>query len=309
MQDKATAGKQWAGNTFGTGFMHRSLVGMLRHSDVRLYYAFAAILVVPFCLVFSPGARWAYRYFRRRQGYGRLRSLLMTYKNHVLFSQVVIDKFALYAGKRMALRVEGYDVFKRLAAQPEGFVMLSAHVGCYEMAGYELTSDSKPFNALVFAGEKASVMQGRQRLFSANNIRMIPVGSGMSHLFEIDRALSQGEIVSLPADRVFGSSKTITVSLLGAPAQLPAGPFTVAAMRGLSVIAVNVMKTSLRGYTAYVSELDYDRQAPRRQQLRQIADAYAAQLDRMLGLYPCQWYNYYDFWTCPSTPSTPPAKS
>lgn len=290
------AAKEWQGDTFGNNRMHRWLIAMLRHSDVRLYYAFAAVFVIPVCLVVSPGARYAFRYFRQRWHEGVVKALWHTYVNHVLFSQVVIDRFAMYAGKRMRLKVEHYDVFKRLAAADDGFVMLSAHVGCYEMAGYELVSDRKPFNALVYGGEKASVMAGRQQLFGHNNIRMMAIRPDMSHLFEMNNALARGEIVSIPGDRVYGSPRTLTVSLLGAPAQLPMGPFQVPVMRGLDVIAVNVMKTSATGYTAYVEPLDYDRQASRKVQVQQLADAYAKALDRVLHRYPTQWYNYYDFW-------------
>lgn len=290
------AEKEWAGNTFGNGFMHRWLIRILRHSDVRLWYAFAAVFVIPFCLVFSSGAKTTWHYFRHRQKYGRWKSFRMTYVNHVLFAQVVIDKFAMYAGKKMQLKVENYDLFKQLAAHREGFVMLSAHIGNYEMAGYELVSDRKPFNALVYAQEKEAVMQGRTSLFTGNNIRMIPITSNMSYLFKIDRALGNGEIVSIPADRVFGSTKTVTVSLLGADARLPFGPFSVPAMRELDVIAVNVMKTSIKGYTAYVTRLEYDKQAPRKRQVQQLADSYARELERMLTLYPAQWYNYFEFW-------------
>lgn len=290
------AEKEWAGNTFGTGFMHRSLISMLKYTDVRIWYAFSAIFIIPFCLIFSPGAKTTWHYFRRHQKYGRWKSLLMTYVNHVLFAQVVIDKFAMYAGKKMKLKVENYDLFKQLAAKEKGFVMLSAHIGCYEMAGYELVSDRKPLNALVFAGEKASVMQGRTKLFTGNNIKMIPLTSDMSYLFKIDQALAGGEIVSIPADRVFGSAKTVKVKLLGADADLPWGPFSVPAMRGLEVIAVNVMKTSVKGYTAYVTRLDYDKDASRKQQVQQLADNYAKELERMLNRYPAQWYNYFEFW-------------
>lgn len=288
--------KEWAGNTFGTAFMHRWLVRILRHSDVRIWYVFADIFVLPFCMLLSHGARTARHYFRRRCGYGRWKSLWMTYLNHMLFAQVVIDKFALYAGKRMKLDVVNGDTFRRLASRKEGFVILSAHIGNYEMAGYELLSDKKPFNALVYGQEKATVMQGRQNLFSGNNIRMIPIQSDMSHLFRMEQALAAGEIVSIPGDRVFGSPRTVTISLLGSTAAIPAGPFSVAAMRGLDVIAVNVMKTSTRGYTAYVTPLHYDKDQKRRTQIQQLADGYAAELERMLRMYPAQWYNYFEFW-------------
>ena len=164
------------------------------------------------------------------------------------------------------------------------------------MAGYELLSDKKPFNALVYGQEKATVMQGRQNLFSGNNIRMIPIQSDMSHLFRMEQALAAGEIVSIPGDRVFGSPRTVSISLLGSTAEIPAGPFSVAAMRGLDVIAVNVMKTSMRGYTAYVTPLHYDKDQKRRTQIQQLADGYAAELEHMLRMYPAQWYNYFEFW-------------
>ncbi len=288
--------KQWAGNTFGTTTMHRWLVKVLRHSDPRIWYVFNDIFVVPMCMLLSPGARVAWHYFRRRWHYGLLKAAWMTFYNHVLFAQVVIDKFALYAGKRMHINIVNYDLFQRLASQKAGFVILSAHIGNYEMAGYELVSDKKRFNALVYGQEKATVMEGRQGLFSGNNIRMIPIQSDMSHLFTMEKALAGGEIVSIPGDRVFGSPRTVTINLLSSPADIPVGPFSVAAMRGLDVVALNVMKTSTRGYTAYVTPLSYDKSQPRRVQVRQLADAYAAELERMLHMYPAQWFNYFEFW-------------
>lgn len=289
-------GKEWAGDTFGAGFMHRWLIRLLGKTDVCLWYCFTAAFIIPVCLVFSNGAKTAYRYFRQRHKYSCFKSIWMTYVNHVYFSQVVIDKFALYAGKRMKLNVENYDTFKQLAAGKEGFVILSAHIGCYEMAGYELISDQKSFNALVFAGEKETIMKGRNKLFSSNNIKMIPIEPGMSHLLKISQALADGEIVSIPADRVYGSPRTVKVSLLDAMAELPSGPFSIPAMYGTDVIAVNVMKTNLKGYTAYVTRLPYDKHAPRKLQTRQLAEAYATELDKMLHRYPTQWYNYFDFW-------------
>lgn len=288
--------KQWAGTTYGNGLMHRWLIRVLRWMDVRMLYAFSALFIVPVCLLLNASRRIIYRYFRQRQGYGRLKAAWQTYKNHCLFSQVVIDRFAMYAGKRFAIDIDGLDHFRQLAAKPEAFMLFSAHIGNYELAGYSLVSDSKPINALVFFGEKQSVMQHREEMFADTHVRMIPASQDMSYLFQIDYAIGQGEIISMPADRLFGSSKTIGVTLLGAEASLPLGPFSVATMRGLDVLAVNVMKIGMRHYRIHVTPLSYDRQAPRKQQMQQMATAYAAELNRMLTMYPAQWYNFFDFW-------------
>lgn len=287
---------EWNGTTYGSGAMHRWLIRLLRYSDVRIWYAFSAVFVIPFCLIFSGTTRYIRDYFRYRHHYGWLKTWWSTYINFCLFGQVVIDRFALYAGKKFKLHVNDYQLFDSLAHKAEGFVVLSAHVGCYEMAGYELVADTKPFNALVFAGEKASVMTNRARIFKANNLRMIPISGDMSHLFRLNEALDANEIVSIPGDRALGSRRTVSVNLLGAKANLPYGPFSVPAMRGLNVLAINVMKTAARQYTVFVKQLHYDKTATRQQQVQQLADGYAAELSRLLMAFPTQWYNYFDFW-------------
>lgn len=291
------AEQEWAGTTYGNAWMHKWLIRMLRHIDVRILYLFVAIFVIPVCLVLNPSRGIAYRYFRHRIGYGRLKSAWKTYVNHCLFGQVVVDKFAMYAGKKFDVEVENYNEFhERASREEEGFVQLSAHVGNYEIAGYTLVCQNKRLNALVFAGEKASVMQNRSKMFADTNINMIAIQPDMSHLFEIDKALADGEIVSMPADRINGSQKCIEHDFLGAKAKFPLGPFSVATMRGLDVLAVNVMKDSLTSYKIYVTPLAYDKEASRQEQIRQLSSAYVAELEKRVWQYPTQWYNYFEFW-------------
>lgn len=290
------AAQKWAGTTYGNNWMHKWLIRMLRYMDIRVLYVFTAVFVIPVCLLLNPSRGIAYRYFRQRMGYGRLKSTWKTYVNHCLFAQVVIDKFAMYAGRKFDIEIENYDMFLDLAAQREGFVQLSAHIGNYEIAGYTLVVENKRFNALVFAGEKASVMENRDKMFAGTNISMITTKPDMSHLFEIDSALAEGEIVSMPADRINGSPKYIEHDFLGAKAKFPLGPFSVATMRGLDVLAVNVMKTSPKGYKIYVAPLRYDKSATRQEQIRQLSEAYVAELEKRVRQYPTQWYNYFEFW-------------
>ncbi|MBQ7684398.1 MAG: lipid A biosynthesis acyltransferase, partial [Bacteroidaceae bacterium] len=59
------AEKQWAGTTFGNGWMHKWLIRILRYTDVRLLYAFVALTIVPVCLVMrAKGRGIIYRYLR-----------------------------------------------------------------------------------------------------------------------------------------------------------------------------------------------------------------------------------------------------
>lgn len=288
--------KKWADTTYGNDWMHKWLIQMLQYADVRVFYVFVALFIIPVCLVLSPSRRIIYRYLHERMHFGRIRSMWYTYLNHCLFGQVVIDKFAMYGGKRFDIRIVGYDSYQKLLDQPEAFLQLSSHIGNYEIAGYSLKADRKAFNALVYFGEKESVMKNRDKILKDANIRMIPVSPDMSHLFDINAALSRGEVVSMPADRIWGSPKRITKSFLGANASFPYGPFSIATMRSLNVMTVNVMKTAMCQYTIYITPLHYDKEARRKVQIEQLFSAYLCELEKMLRQYPEQWYNYFDFW-------------
>ena len=288
--------KKWAGTTYGNGWMHAWLIKLLKYIDNRILYVFVAIFVIPVCLAINPSCGITYRYFRRHHEYGKLKSAWKTYVNHCLFGQVVIDKFAMYAGKRFKVTVDGYEHYKELAKKNTGFIQLSSHVGNYEIAGYTLKADNKRFNALVFFGEKASVMQNRMKLFSGTNINMIAIRPDMGHLFEIDEALTRGETVSMPADRVFGSPKRITKEFLNGKADFPYGPFSVATMRSLDVITVHVIKTAWNSYRIIVTPLLYNKEAPRRQQIDELSNNYVHELERVVRQFPTQWYNYFEFW-------------
>lgn len=289
--------KKWAGTTYGNGWMHEWLIRILKHTDVRIWYVFASLFVVPVCLILNPSFGIAYRYFRKRHGFSPVKSFWKTYVNHCLFSQVVIDKFAMYAGKKFNVVIKGYENYTKLCDGNDGFILLSSHIGNYEIAGYTLVAEKKPFNALVFYGEKESVMNNRNKMFSETHIRMIPVKDDMSHLFVINDALQKGEVVSMPADRIFGSKKSISKVFLGAMADFPMGPYSIATMRGLDVLAVNVMKLSLKSYRIFVTPLTYDKTASRKEQMEELSEKYVRELEQMVKSYPTQWYNYFEFWT------------
>lgn len=287
---------EWSGKTDGQPWMQRSLIAMFRILPLWLLYGVMAF-VVPFYMLFSrKGYQAMYGFFRVRMGYGRWKSFWSVYANHFRFGQIILDRFGAYAGKKYHFEIDGMPLMDALEAQPEGFLLLSSHVGNYEMAGYMLHSKSKRFNALVFAGETETVMENRQRIFSQNNISMIPVREDLSHLFAVNAALEKGEIVSMPADRIFGSQKSVDCQFFGESARFPLGAFAMAVQKNVPALAVFVMKESLRKYHVYIKEVTCDPQTGKHEQMAQLAQSFAEQLEAMVRCYPTQWFNYYNFW-------------
>lgn len=275
---------QWEGRTHGTGWMQKSLIVMMRHIPSAVMYGVMA-LIVPFYMIFRPKSFLAiYHYFRQKVGYGRIKSFFSVYLNHFLFGQVVLDRFSAFAGKRFRYEVEGMAFFDELESAPGGFLMLSSHVGSYEMAGYMLVSKKKTINAVVFAGESATVSRYREQALQKNNMRPVVVRNDMSHLFALNAALDRGEIVTMDADRANGSRKSVHCSFMHSDATFPEGPFTLARLKEVPMLAVFVMKEGIQRYRILV---------------RQVSNAreYASELENVLHRYPAQWFNFYDFWS------------
>ena len=274
---------EWSGKTDGQPWMQRSLIAMFRVVPLWLPYGVMA-LVVPFYMIFNrKGYNAMYRFFRERMNYGRWKSFWKVYANHFRFGQIILDRFGVYAGKKYRFITEGQELMDELETHPEGFVNLSSHVGNYEIAGYSLKPKSKRFNALVYAGETATVMENRQKMLSQNNMSMIPVKEDMSHLFLLNNAIDNGEIVSMPADRIFGSQKAVECQFFGEKARFPMGAFALASKKNVPMLAVFVMKESYKTYHAYVRGI-------------RNAQDFADNLKEIVKRYPTQWFNYFDFW-------------
>lgn len=289
--------RQWSGKTDGTLWMHKALIGCFKILPTGLVYFFMALVVPFYMLINHQGYLAIYHYLRQRQGWGPLRAFFGCYRNHFLFGASLMDRFAAYAGRKLRVQKTGFDVFDSLVEQDQGFIMLSSHIGNAEMAGYMLTTPLKRMNAITFPQEKASVRANRDRILETNNIRLISA-DGLDWLFTLNAALSDGEIVSIHADRLFGSSKALTVNILGAEAKIPLGPFNLAASRDLPVTASFCMKTGYKSYEAIQYRLDTPEMEAmsKREKMDYLAARYAATVNEILGKWPLQWYNFFEFW-------------
>lgn len=297
MTDERMVHKTWTGKTDGTPWMQRSLTAVMRVIPREVPYAVMSIVILFYMLINRKGYRAMRDFYRKRMDLGVWRAWGMTYANYFRFGQVVIDRFAAFAGKTFHFEVEGKDLFERLERQSDGFVLLSAHVGNYEMAGYSLSPDSKQFYALVYAGETAEMMKNRSRMFERHRIQMVPMDEDMSHLFTMNAALNAGDIVSMPADRIFGSQKSIPCMFFGGTARFPMGPFALAVQKEVPALAVFVTKETTRRYHILLQELTSgDEKATLRCRVTGMAQQYATVLEKALRRYPAQWFNYYDFW-------------
>lgn len=288
---------KWQGTTDGNHWMQSTLIRWLAVIDQRIIYAVMAIVILFYMIFGHKGYIAMYHFYRKGRREPWYKAFVHVYLNHYRFGQVIIDRFAAFGGKKFKFLFDPekkaeYDVLGR---QDEGFVQLSCHMGNYELAGYSMRQEKKRMFPLVFMGETETMMMNRQKMFSENRIEMVPVSDDMSHIFTLNNALRDGDIVSMPGDRVFGSPKALIVSFFGGTAELPMGPFQMAVSRDLPIVPVFCMKETWNTYKVLSYVLRPDSNLPRKEQMQRLAQQFAELMERHIELYPTQWFNYFEF--------------
>ena len=291
--------RQWQGKTSGGTFGQKSLFFILKHIKAKTLYPIL-YLIIPFCLIFARKTNNAiYHYFHRVLGYGKWDAFRANVRNAFTFGRVVIDKFALLAGRseQFEVDVRNPEVFNNLLQQDKGFILAGSHIGNFELLGHCMKQDRKAINGIIFGGETKVMQEKRTETFGENNVKLIPVLPDMSHLFAIKNALDNGEIVTILCDRIFGSPKKKTVDFLGHPADFPIGTFRMAAQLEVPMVSVFIMKEKGSRYTGYLVPLQLPESATTvTEKVESLLSQYVQSIENILRKYPEQWFNYYEFW-------------
>jgi predicted LPLAT superfamily acyltransferase len=293
--------RKWKGYTGGSFCGQWGLIILFKLSDVRLGYYLMA-LVIPFYMLFSPKTyRAIFHYFQKQCGYPKWKSFVKTYRNHFIFGQVILDRFAIFAKEKNHFEVEiiGGEYFDQLANSEKGFIIAGSHIGNFEIAGYLFHSEKKKMNALVYPGETKVVQKNRTGILENNNIHLIPVLNDMSHLFAVHAALRKGEIVSMPCDRNFGSTKSVECDFLNGKADFPIGAFALAIHFNVEVLSIFTIKTTSKKYKIYLKPVEIsEKNLPltNREKITQYVHTFAKEMETIVRQYPEQWFNYYEFW-------------
>jgi predicted LPLAT superfamily acyltransferase len=289
--------REWKGVTGGCTFGQKAMKILFSIVNVRVGY-FVLVFVIPFYLLFArKGYLAIYRYFRRQHGYPAMKSFFKTYRNHYIFGQTILDRFAVYAGQRnFKLDNPDNDLFLRMVYAGHGCIIATSHVGNPELCGYLLSQNTKRINSMIYGGEAKEVQKNRLAILGDNNVRVIPVSDDMSHIFMINEALTNGEMVSMPCDRSFGSNKTVECDFLNGKVDFPVGAFALASQFNVPVISMFVLKITASLYRIHVISVPVPAEGNKRQRIDEMTRSFAGILEGIVKKYPEQWFNFYNFW-------------
>jgi len=287
---------QWDGKSKGTVLGYKIFVFLIQKAGVKSAYVLLYFVASYYFLFLKKSNKAISYYFKERLKYSRFKSKKMVFKSYYTFGQTIIDKISISAGMRNKFTYEfdGIETLKQLLADKKGGVLISAHVGNFEIAEHFLGDIDLNFqiNLVTTDLEHSAIKNYLESVTQKATVKFIIIKEDLSHIFEINAALANNELVCFTGDRYFEGSKFLTENLLGKEAKFPAGPFLIASRLRVPVVFVYVMKEPNLHYHLYAREA----QVKHRDE-KGLLKEYVKSVETILQKYPLQWFNYFDFWS------------
>lgn len=288
----------WQGKSRGTPLGYWFFIFFMRHLGLRFTYSFLRFVALYFHLFDGKSNRAIMQFLSRVNGSSGPKARLARYRTYYTFGQVLIDRVAILSGMKdhFTFNSEGHGHISRMVDEGTGGMLISAHVGNWEIAGNLLQLREGVINVVMYDAEKEQVQRQIDSTTGGRRFNIIGIKEDMSHMFEIaDALMINREIVCMHGDRYMSGMRTLKCDFLGREAYFPYGPFAIAAKFAGPKSFVYGMRVGDRSYSFHATDPIVGKCRP-----EDVLKAYVAELERMARLYPQQWFNFYDFWALPA---------
>ena len=294
----------WKGKTRGGVLGYKIFVWTLKYFGISFAYFLLYFVVAYFFVSSGKAFRFIYQYFRKGMHFGATKSFISIYRNYYYFGQILVDKIAMLAGfqNRFTFDFEGEEYLRQMT---NGGMLISAHIGNWEIAGNLLNRLEKNVNIILYDAEREQIKGYLSDVFTSRRVNFIVIKEDYSHLNEIHKALERGEIIAMHGDRFIEGNKILVMDFLGRPAPFPTGPVNLAARFNAPVSYVFAVKESRKHYHFFATPLrtvEFSNNLKKRDIiLKEAVSAYVTSFERIVKRYPFQWFNYFDFWKLPDS--------
>jgi Kdo2-lipid IVA lauroyltransferase/acyltransferase len=220
------------------------------------------------------------------------RLLWQFFQNYAFY---MVDFFRLLSmtleeSASFAQLLEGRHHLDQALAKGRGAILLTAHLGHWEIGGLGLRALGYPVNVVTIKHNSFFTNNLINLMRSRHGIRIIELGNSTYDVIEIVNALYRNEVVAVLGDRAI-SERSGTAMLFGRETPLPLGPLLLAMTTRAPVVpAFSVMKAPGH-YCGIIEEAlrlqnGRDREQALKQNLQQVASVF----ERYIRRYPDQWF-------------------
>jgi KDO2-lipid IV(A) lauroyltransferase len=226
--------------------------------------------------------------------FSTFRKFSHTWCDEMLLMRLRGDELLALIGRRSSS-----DTLDHALAAGSGAILVSPHLGNWELGGLGLAELGYTINLLTFREPDEKVNELREAVRLERGINFIYVDRDDSSplaIIEAVNALRRNEVLAILGDRD-GSSHTILIDFFGRPTNIPVGAAYLSLASGAPVIPVFVLMEENGRYATIMEEPIFfcGGHGEHGSAIRSGMERLLAVFERYIRAYPDQWYNLYDF--------------
>jgi KDO2-lipid IV(A) lauroyltransferase len=229
------------------------------------------------------------------------------YKTMWTFGWCLTERYErLTTDRPFSVAIDAIEHWNAVESSDRGFVMVTAHLGMYEVSSMLPTPNGPRHVHLVREPE----VEPRAQEFIRECVRAVEGSHYTMHFQSEDPlqgmifldALRRREIVAMQGDRPRAGSRTVDATLFGRPIKLPSGPAALARTAGAPMLPVFALRDGRRRCrVVFGPPVHVPRTADRNADLTWAMNQVAAEVERAVRAAPHQWFVFRELW-----PDDPP---
>ncbi|HOW28284.1 MAG TPA: lysophospholipid acyltransferase family protein [Elusimicrobiota bacterium] len=204
------------------------------------------------------------------------------------FSNTVVD---FLFPDDVHIRMEGRESAEEILRQGFGALILTTHLGHWELGGKVLSDWGWPVTA-IYQPYRSKILRRFFQEERAPHLSYLMVGQGAA--LGASKVLKDKKILAMLGDRPFGETG-LPVRMFGQEIRLPKGPYLLAARHRTPILPAFVIRTARGQYLGRIEKpLWPEGTSP--EKIADLAQKAARVMERTIGQYPEQWFRFDRVW-------------
>ncbi len=294
--------RNWSSRSLAGKWRHGFFYFLIRLGGHKLAYLFLYFIVFYFTLKPSVRKKASYYLARRFPASKGVRKFLDCYRLNLNFGKILIDRaiLAILGEMDMETTSEHRKIVFDLLAEGKGLIMVTAHVGCWQLAMSGLDFTGVPVDIVYHHDQEDVDLQSLGHAKVSHLFHFIDPCSPLGGTLDMLESLKKGHVLCFMGDRVFGSKKnTVEVNFLGQKARFPISAFKIASVVGAPVVVVFAYRTGpSSGKMKLMRLIRIERNHGRNsEEYKPYVEEFVKALEGFVQEFPYQFFNFYDMWS------------
>ncbi len=187
------------------------------------------------------------------------------------------------------IKIDNIRYLDEALKKGKGVVILSAHIGNWELGGIVVSSLGYPLSGVAMPHKSKKVNEFFNTQRQRKGLKVISFGKAARTCL---RLLEENKMIALVGDKDFTKEAGVVTDFFGRPSYMPKGPAAFALKNGSTIIPVFVLRNPDDTFIIKINKpIDCSSNS-----IEEITSKCTKEIEQIVKNHPEQWYMFKKFW-------------